>query len=777
MADDTRDAYDPPGIEATGRRARRERWAISLSRRESELVERERHVVALEINAAAGFARQNDEALRDLVQRREVLLEQMAQLEHRLQTRNREIFAAEEDARGRQAQREQEEAATLQRRSYEAHDTLDRELDERRRQFDAQLAAAQAEFEREVAEQREAAHAARKQKLDELAELHADAEQTLIQEISDQRQAATRERAAIRLAQAQLKEQNRTLQERLDDSSSENAALRTRQTRLETELAEMQHQWTALGGGSAGEILRRWQERDAELAVLRSDRASVEDTKKLQDVMNDFAVLKTRAQQLEQENYQLKRAEALQEVVRGDYETLQQTTEGLRGRVRILTDQLKALWEDYDRLGAKTAQNVAKRVTPELEEYRRRLGDLTVSPLAFSAANNYAGDETSWLGHLKARIHEAGMEYPARLVDSFHTCLKIADWSPLTVLAGISGTGKSKLPEFYAHFGGIYFDSIAVQPNWDSPQDIFGFYNYLDNRFTARPLLRAMVQSQRPRDEEGLASNLLLVLLDEMNVARVELYLSDLLSKWELRRGVNDVRLEFDLGPDCDKYAVTLGRNILFVGTINEDESTQNLSDKVLDRGNLLYFPRPQKLASRASLQLPEGGRPLARAAWESWIVGPPRADEPADAALRNRCLEYCEVVERINNRLATVARPFGHRLWQAIELYLCNHPRVCGADDERELHDALQFAFEDQIVQRIVPKLRGLVNDGVAGDCLSDIGVEIAAHANGLEDDYNAALTVSERGFFWHQSTYLDQYFPDEQGTSDKGQNGAAGG
>jgi 5-methylcytosine-specific restriction endonuclease McrBC GTP-binding regulatory subunit McrB len=70
-----------------------------------------------------------------------------------------------------------------------------------------------------------------------------------------------------------------------------------------------------------------------------------------------------------------------------------------------------------------------------------------------------------------------------------------------------------------------------VQPNWDSPQDLFGFFNYMDSRYKATELMQALVQSQASRDEGGFDDSLLIVLLDEMNLAHVELYLSEILSK------------------------------------------------------------------------------------------------------------------------------------------------------------------------------------------------------------------------------------------------------
>jgi len=155
--------------------------------------------------------------------------------------------------------------------------------------------------------------------------------------------------------------------------------------------------------------------------------------------------------------------------------------------------------------------------------------------------------------------------FPERILHAFHTSLKTGDISPLVVLAGISGTGKSELPRHYADGMGFHFLLSAVQPRWDSPQDLFGFYNYLERRYKATELARALVQFERFNQKSFKAvfedanidnrnDRMLLVLLDEMNLARTEYYFSEFLSKLETRRMVNEnsesdrSRAEIELG-------------------------------------------------------------------------------------------------------------------------------------------------------------------------------------------------------------------------------------
>ena len=99
---------------------------------------------------------------------------------------------------------------------------------------------------------------------------------------------------------------------------------------------------------------------------------------------------------------------------------------------------------------------------------------------------------------------------------------------------------------------GINFLNVPIQPRWDSPQDMFGFYNYLENKYRATELSRALIQMDRfwnvggrgwqgcPRDwqDKTLSEQMLLVLVDEMNLARVEYYFSEFLSRLEVRPNI-----------------------------------------------------------------------------------------------------------------------------------------------------------------------------------------------------------------------------------------------
>ncbi|MCM3362252.1 hypothetical protein [Niallia sp. MER TA 168] len=369
-------------------------------------------------------------------------------------------------------------------------------------------------------------------------------------------------------------------------------------------------------------------------------------------------------------------------------------------------------------------------------------------------------DEIKWLDFIVDQAEKSGLKFNRRLFYAFHTALKTADYSPLTVLAGVSGTGKSELPRLYSRFGGLYYLSLAVQPDWDSPQSLFGYFNSVDNRFNATSLLRAMVQFQDATNERtkeaSLNDSVLLVLLDEMNLAHVELYFSELLSKLETRRGESDpVYTEIDLGAGMKKYKVELSKNVLWVGTMNEDETTKSLSDKVIDRGNLISFPRPTKFERRLQPKLEKESPKLPRKIWDSWLNDRVELDEIIDT--------YKEALEDMNACLEKVGRALGHRVWQSVENYIANHPLVIHAKKENNqeaLDNYIRRAFEEALVHKVMPKLRGIeVDSGIArSECLDPIALKIREYAPGLYQDFQLAMQNAYRVFIWRSAKYLEE-------------------
>lgn len=437
----------------------------------------------------------------------------------------------------------------------------------------------------------------------------------------------------------------------------------------------------------------------------------------------------------------------------------------LDSRVKSLGAECERLQSELERLHSAYKRTEARE--DRIKDIERPY--LNEPPAVMSSAKKV--DELEWLNGIHKSCVDYGLRFPKRILYSFHTALKTAEWSPLTVLSGVSGTGKSQLPELYSHFGGLNFMSLAVQPNWDSQESMLGFFNSIDNKFDAQPVLRLLAQSQKKREDDypGLEDAMTIILMDEMNLAHVELYFSEFLSKLELRRGLspNQVpELEVKLGAGIEPYPLPLGRNVLWTGTMNQDETTKSLSDKVVDRGIIIHFPRPLELQRREKLK-PKGDPVplLSRKQWHKWwakeITIPLEIITP-----------YKSFVEKINHSLEKVGRAIGHRVWQSIEYYMQNYPtvRASSAGDESDLKKALDTAFEDQIVQKIMPKLMGIETrtGSTSRNCLDNIRSQIAERHEALVEDFDSACEFGHGVFLWNSASYLREQ-PEEHLTEEE--------
>ena len=152
----------------------------------------------------------------------------------------------------------------------------------------------------------------------------------------------------------------------------------------------------------------------------------------------------------------------------------------------------------------------------------------------------------------------------------------------LIILQGISGTGKTSLPYSFGKFLTIDTTIASVQPSWRDRTELFGYFNEFTKNFNETEVLRRIYES-------SYNDNVNLILLDEMNIARIEYYFAEMLSILEMP---NADEWELDLVPNVwssDPVHLNHGRlhipqNIWYIGTANNDDSTYAISDKVYDR-------------------------------------------------------------------------------------------------------------------------------------------------------------------------------------------------
>lgn len=570
-----------------------------------------------------------------------------------------------------------------------------------------------------------------------------------------------------------IHEQKKHWQQKLESAQSEvNALLSTVQQQSKLENA-YEHLKKLLGDQHPEDVLYQITSKSQELARLKEElatRPSKEVLERIETLEGDNRRLQMLVEQKESTLQTYQSSAILASDFQRKNNELTQENESLLRRVDL--EEARALKaEDTVRRLSAAYQKEACR-----EERCRQIENPRIKELQVPEEQELS--ETEWLDSIGDACRAYGLHFHPRILYAFHTALKTAEWSPLTILAGVSGTGKSELPRLYSHFGGVMFEPLSVQPNWDSQESMLGFFNSIDNQFDAQPVLRFLAQSQKEATSEypeGMHKHLCMVLLDEMNLAHPELYFAEFLSKLELRRGLpkEDVpKLPVKLGAGIEEYELPLGRNVLWTGTMNQDETTKALSDKVLDRSIIIFFPRPVSLVRRERLKgLDERnkGAPLLRSSWEKWI----KRDVSFD---REQITPYKDFVEAINEALSTVGRAIGHRVWQSVEYYMANYPDVILAqknNHRQNLAKAMHTAFEDQLVQKVMPKLRGIDTRGRSkSECLDKIESLLVTGVNdepfSLADDFNLACQLGYGQFIWQSANYLGEIPQEREDSKD---------
>ena len=152
----------------------------------------------------------------------------------------------------------------------------------------------------------------------------------------------------------------------------------------------------------------------------------------------------------------------------------------------------------------------------------------------------------------------------------------------IIILQGISGTGKTSLPYAFGKFVQKDTTVVSVQPAWRERTELYGYFNEFTKMYAETDFLKAVYEGNYYRDPH-------IIILDEMNIARVEYYFAEMLSILEMplqsEWKIDVVTATWDNDPCLiNQGKVQISNNVWFVGTINNDDSTFAVADKVYDR-------------------------------------------------------------------------------------------------------------------------------------------------------------------------------------------------
>ena len=392
-----------------------------------------------------------------------------------------------------------------------------------------------------------------------------------------------------------------------------------------------------LGGADAAarlEELERLRRRVADLGVELTTRVDVGEVRRLQQEVDILRVFRDRAQATEDERRRLELGQldidSRVQVLRTEADRAARARDSAEQRVRELEAEQGQLQQQLSEVARVRAEMDAlrsdrdwidqerQRLLEQLqirrkageESMRRHYGRIALfddpaGPLqALMAAQRITtdtapgaperfGDLAKLLQHRMSKHKETqddqGRRYRIDDVRAFLACMAS---SRLIVLKGLSGTGKTSLPLYAARALGGVCGVVKVQSGWRDRVDLVGTYNAFTEELRSQPFSELLYAASC----EELRDRPFFIVLDECNLSRVEYYFADLLSELQEPKDEHRLRLlERAPGDAWPKHLdqgieLKIPRNIWFVLTANEDESTFELADKTFDRAAVLQM-------------------------------------------------------------------------------------------------------------------------------------------------------------------------------------------
>ncbi len=268
--------------------------------------------------------------------------------------------------------------------------------------------------------------------------------------------------------------------------------------------------------------------------------------------------------------------------------------------------------------------------------------------------------------------------------------------SKLSILQGMSGTGKTSLPKIFSEAILGNCEIIEVESSWKDKNELLGYYNEFSMKYTPKKFTLALYKAALNPEIFTF------VLLDEMNLSRIEYYFSDFLSLMENEphdRKLKLINLKLSRkveGEEVAYSALSSGHtlnvppNVWFIGTANRDESTFVISDKVYDRATTMNF-------TKRAPKVRDYKDPISKEFYTYEHI-----ENMLDKARREGSFdaENNEIIKQVEVLLAPYNISFGNRILKQIEEFV-NIYKACFADKDVESE-----AVEKILLSKVVTKL-----------------------------------------------------------------------
>jgi dynein-related subfamily AAA family protein len=532
-----------------------------------------------------------------------------------LQRREEAVDADEKrltEARERLAGLEQEARRGFAAYRREQLDALQRELDERRADFERDQREAEAERDGWRAQRRQELLAARA----ELEEREGALDRKELEHRRLERRLSARAEHLGQEVDDRIREKLAGLQTELELARQQAAgcrqeadAMRDLAERRAAELARFHAAEAELNGMSLPAVVERLGSLDRENRDLRDALTAnpLKDREKAAELEARLHDLLVEREEMLRQNTQLRRHVTASMISATERENAHMINKALERQNKVLTEEIdqqsRKLMELTSRITDSPPfpacsgmdENETYQVTPSLDG-----GPIQLRDFVARVRVRLATDLKLYYSEADLRCFVAGLAA-----------------SRLHLLQGISGIGKTRLPEAFAQIIGAGRQTVAVAAEWRSPQDLLGYYNPFEHKFYETEFTQSLYRARLPlfRDKPFI------VVLDEMNLSHPEQYFSDLLSAMERKESDPHERqlLQLMTAPASpaprllhDGRALELPDNVWFIGTANNDETTVRFAEKTYDRAHVLELPpKPLRFS-------PSEARPLTPVSYKS---------------------------------------------------------------------------------------------------------------------------------------------------------------
>ncbi len=237
-----------------------------------------------------------------------------------------------------------------------------------------------------------------------------------------------------------------------------------------------------------------------------------------------------------------------------EYEQLSEDKENVSQSISVSKAELETMVVRYRKVEESMAKKIEKLKAfieekavflksfefiddDEFNSFVSNITKVSERPEHIEFSDHLNGDYKQAVSYIQAYLKERDILYSRHIIENYLTLIRSND---LIILAGDSGSGKTNLVNSFADAVGGKSIIIPVKPNWTSSEDLLGYYNPLEKKYLATPFLEALIEAQQNPEVPYF------ICLDEMNLARVEYYFADFLSKLEERSKKPEIQLYSD---------------------------------------------------------------------------------------------------------------------------------------------------------------------------------------------------------------------------------------